>query len=506
MRARGYNKYTRSFYIFTSFSVVAFAATMIAAPVLKSSADEINVGVNVSSVISLSISSDSVAMTAPIGGGFTSGNASATVTTNSAFGYTLAIEDADDNTSLTSSTSSDTVTSNYLGPRTEDNLESNNWGFSVDGTKYYAIPKKNSPIILSKTTSPTDDNGNATTILFGANTSRYLTSGTYADRIVFSAYSNGADGSPEDINPDSDEPEEISDEIPEPYDIGEGSNENKLVLLKSMQDPKLKKYCSESYTPTTAGRTVAMTRYFSTNSAPRAVVKDVRDGNKYLITKLADGNCWMTQNLALDLDTSETLTADTTDLNTKESWTPATSTYMTKVSWGNNATAVSDSVRSFHPESEEAFIKGGTATSESPTEDTPSYLWEKNGNYYNWKAATAGTGSSGSGWTTINDSICPKGWKLPGWDANDKSFWSLLSNTYGLGSYGGNDMITTPFNFIRSGRITWNNGVLDRIGEGYFWTNTSRGGDAGNILHHTGYISQNAQSKAYGLSVRCVAR
>ena len=492
--------------IFASVAVATFMAVAVFSPATKSNADEFDVGVNVSSVISLSTSSASVMMNAPVGGGFTSGNTSAVVLTNSAYGYTLAIEDTDNNTSLTSTTSEDEISSNYLGSKTEDTLAENTWGFSVDGTKFYAIPKKNSPLILSRAMLPTSDDGSTTTLYFGVKTARNLTSGIYTNRIILTAYTNGVDGNPEGVDPSSDDPEELSDEIPEPYDIGEGANENKLVLLKSMQDPKLKKYCSESYTPTTAGRTVAMTRYFSTNSAPRAVVKDVRDGNKYLITKLADGNCWMTQNLALDLDTSETLTADTTDLNTKESWTPATSTYMTKVSWGNNATAVSDSVRSFHPESGEAFIKGGTATSESPTEDTPSYLWEKNGNYYNWKAATAGTGSSGSGWTTINDSICPKGWKLPGWDANDKSFWSLLSNTYGLGSYGGNDMITTPFNFIRSGRITWSNGVLDRIGEGYFWTNTSRGGDAGNILHHTGYISQNAQSKAYGLSIRCVAR
>ncbi len=491
--------------IFSAAVLVSVSVGYVFSPVSKTSAETVNIKTDVGSSISLNLDKSALTLNGNANT-FVYGYATASVSTNSSYGYTLAMEDADNVTDLVSAISEDRFTSTFSGTKTQETMDNNNWGFSLNEVEFYKIPAKNSPVALKKVLTYLDAEADSTTISIGAKIGPDITSGQYQDQLLFSAYVNGVDGSPEGVDPDSDEPEEISDETPEPYDIGEGANENKLVLLKSMQDPKLKKYCSESYTPTTAGRTVAMTRYFSTNSAPRAVVKDVRDGNKYLITKLADGNCWMTQNLALDLDASETLTADTTDLNTKESWTPATSTYMTKVSWGNNATAVSDSVRSFHPESEEAFIKGGTAASESPTEDIPSYLWEKNGNYYNWKAATAGTGSSGSGWTTINDSICPKGWKLPGWDANDKSFWSLLSNTYGLGSYGGNDMITTPFNFIRSGRITWNNGVLDRLSEGYFWTNTSRGGDAGNLLHHTGYISQNAQSKAYGLSVRCVAR
>ncbi len=32
---------------------------------------------------------------------------------------------------------------------------------------------------------------------------------------------------------------------------------------------------------------------------------DIRDGKQYWVAKLADGNCWMTQNLALDLDVNE---------------------------------------------------------------------------------------------------------------------------------------------------------------------------------------------------------
>ncbi|MBR3322280.1 hypothetical protein IKG05_01420, partial [Candidatus Saccharibacteria bacterium] len=43
-------------------------------------------------------------------------------------------------------------------------------------------------------------------------------------------------------------------------------------------------------------------------------VIDVRDDNVYWITKLADGHCWMTQNLDLNLSTSTALTSEDTNL------------------------------------------------------------------------------------------------------------------------------------------------------------------------------------------------
>ncbi len=36
----------------------------------------------------------------------------------------------------------------------------------------------------------------------------------------------------------------------------------------------------------------------SATTVPTKTLTDSRDGNKYTISKLADGNCWMTQNLS----------------------------------------------------------------------------------------------------------------------------------------------------------------------------------------------------------------
>lgn len=55
-----------------------------------------------------------------------------------------------------------------------------------------------------------------------------------------------------------------------------------------------------------------------------AQLTDTRDNKKYWVTKLLDGNCWMSQNLALDLSTSTVLTSATSDVSS--SWTPGRTT------------------------------------------------------------------------------------------------------------------------------------------------------------------------------------
>ena len=59
-------------------------------------------------------------------------------------------------------------------------------------------------------------------------------------------------------------------------------------------------------------------------------LKDTRDGKYYWVSKLADGKCWMTQNLDLDLSTSIALTPTTSDVSSN--WTPEYSTAMSVTS------------------------------------------------------------------------------------------------------------------------------------------------------------------------------
>ena len=49
-------------------------------------------------------------------------------------------------------------------------------------------------------------------------------------------------------------------------------------------------------------------------------LRDIRDGKYYWVSKFADGRCWMTQNLDLDLSTDVALTPADSDVSSN--WTP----------------------------------------------------------------------------------------------------------------------------------------------------------------------------------------
>ena len=64
-------------------------------------------------------------------------------------------------------------------------------------------------------------------------------------------------------------------------------------------------------------------------------LKDTRDGKRYVVRRLADGNCWMAQNLNLDLYTGMTLTSEDTNLTSRDNWV------LTDSASSNNETAIS---------------------------------------------------------------------------------------------------------------------------------------------------------------------
>ena len=153
---------------------------------------------------------------------------------------------------------------------------------------------------------------------------------------------------------------------------------------------------------------------------------DKRDGKWYWVTKLADGNIWMTQNLDLDIKSNKTYTYTDTDLPLGSTWTPIYSTY-TDATWTHSY---------YDPQSYDpgnrywngtilpqpgTDITGGTSTSG----DTHYHI----GNYYNWSAAIATNNSidySTPG-EDANRSICPAGWRLPAYSDN-KSYQKLVDD------------------------------------------------------------------------------
>lgn len=73
-----------------------------------------------------------------------------------------------------------------------------------------------------------------------------------------------------------------------------------------------------------------------------AQLVDRRDNKKYWIAKLKDGRCWMTQNLALDLSTSTTLTADDSNITNGVNFTPTSNTNSVPLNGSNISTAVTN--------------------------------------------------------------------------------------------------------------------------------------------------------------------
>lgn len=216
-------------------------------------------------------------------------------------------------------------------------------------------------------------------------------------------------------------------------------------------------------------------------------VYDARDKKKYYVAKLADGNCWMTQNLDYDLVAGDVLTMANTDVtvdwtmpNSTETTIPTATgedTHVAVRSWDLGEIVLKNPTESIYcgGESYDSVLAGGSLTegdcakyyqSVAGMEEgavatqTSSVDGDKYdghyliGNYYSWNAATAGTGvktdaknqttaglENQDNLTEATSSICPKGWRLPtsgGYDqtidgvrhawpyAKNDSFYSLL--------------------------------------------------------------------------------
>ena len=270
--------------------------------------------------------------------------------------------------------------------------------------------------------------------------------------------------------------------------------------------------CANTTTPTTAATALDWDGSHHNNSAyvPRTSLKDTRDNKYYLVSKLADGNCWMSQNLELALDSTKALTDATTDLNTKTTWTPENSTLTTlptSRTWPTVERTASSAAYSYYPDASDRYYQGGTTKSSTPTDSGVEYDWEKTGAYYNWYSATAGSGTYTMMNSNVSDSICPKGWTLPHGAEGNKSYHYLFTKYNASAA----DTISSPFNFLFAGRYSYSSSAMfGQESYGYLWTSsaaTSINNAYQLYLSSSDIFTQSSRfNKSYGLQVRCVAR
>lgn len=295
----------------------------------------------------------------------------------------------------------------------------------------------------------------------------------------------------------------------------------------------------------------------STNQSVQAI--DERDGKKYWVTKLADGNVWMTQNLDLCIGCEgvAALTSENTDINPEASgkgiyntaggysesggvwtWTPNSNTATTSgkiVDYDNNTVSnwTNDNNAPYSAEGGDTYFYTSSSNNNDTKYDSLSLckadhpeadcLHYHAGNYYNWTTAVASNTSSGisSDKARANNSICPRGWRLPNADVVDSSYnefgrllygYNITNNLAGSGNVGyktgGLNIIrTSPLWFVRSGHLL--GGTLDRpAAYGGFWSRTIENSSNAYSLSFLGnsIYPANNYGRASGRSIRCLAR
>ena len=204
---------------------------------------------------------------------------------------------------------------------------------------------------------------------------------------------------------------------------------------------------------------------------------DKRDGKKYWVAKLADGNCWMTQNLDLDLSKDNTLTPNNTNIS--KSWTPSVSTTTTISGYDNSDTGKSYDAGN---QSYDGVYDVGNAV-------TAHYLA---GNYYQWTAAAAGNANF---YGDSAQSICSRGWKLP----SESQFSALVSS--GLTS---SSFMNAPYYLLRSGELIGDS--LNGAGySGSYWSSNPLGTSA---YYFSLSVRDGAEvgnsDRSFGRTVRCI--
>ncbi len=266
----------------------------------------------------------------------------------------------------------------------------------------------------------------------------------------------------------------------------------------------------------------------SLTSGQVTALTDSRDSNVYTVGKLADGNCWMMENLRLDntatinsTDTDNPATGFTGIAASTDDWCTdgdETCVNQNKLNTNNtnninlNGTNASGTPLINGP----GQYNGSNANGGTKGSDGNNYSWYSYGNYYNWYTATAGTGTySQTSGNAATGSICPSGWVLPsGWQSssNKGQFSALDSAMGGTGdsqytAEASNRWRSYPANFIYSSGW-WDSVASERGLIGYYWSRTAVGSVfAWNLNFNSEGVTPNSNSlsKQLGLAVRCLS-
>ncbi len=315
----------------------------------------------------------------------------------------------------------------------------------------------------------------------------------------------------------------------------------------SLQDTsKVSSICSGLTTAPTDG---------TANLASVSALTDQRDSQTYAIAKLADGKCWMIENLRLESTNSDNSTgalaqgygtsstygdfsglADAETANftgDSSSATAATTANSLYYAGTQSSTATIDISQTGYAGYRMPRYNNDNTSTRASRPTTNSSAMYSYGNYYTWAAAMANTGyynttTMTDGYTpseAANTSLCPTGWRLPyGRNAaNSKGttaggFSYLDAQLGGTGAASSSSTTPTgdamskawrafPNNFLYSGYFTTSS-ANNRGSYGYYWSSTANDYSISYSLYLRSsnmYPGTTYNLKGYGSSIRCVS-
>ena len=515
--------------IFAYSIIVAFVVAMFFAPTKKSDAGTATVDTGTYSASIANSGAAAINIAPTDSQAIYSETDVITYTNTCPHGFSVTLSSTSENTGLVR-TSDDSYVNTIPTISTNGSLTDNTWGFSVNnGTTYNKIPPLSNPVSILETFSATINATNLG-VVYGVKIDNSLPSGVYVNDVVYTLLIkpecvryeivwNFDDGSAasgvsypdslgygEEINLQSYIPTRsgyrflgwsngVQTFPPETSlaDINENSvspvyltaqweiNRVGIHAISKMQDMTTE-ICEETTTPTNTTTThdTDGSHHGDENYVPSTILKDIRDNNTYTVKKLADGKCWMTQNLRIS---GKTVYSSDTDLEE-----------------GVESFAIPDSSTvGFHANYQ--YINN-------------VYVDSNYGGYYTYSVAGAGTihdtepGTGLSG--VLGSSICPKNWRLP-----SGSKTNALNDFYNLArQYGSVTLMKGVPNFTGSTSVY--SGRVRPASDGSEWwsdtyskpSSSSSAYASGSVLYiySNSMFFSNAEGGYSGVPIRCIAR
>ena len=239
-----------------------------------------------------------------------------------------------------------------------------------------------------------------------------------------------------------------------------------------------------------------------TGSVTTGYTYNAAQNGKYRVRKLADGNCWMTENMDLAMATSQTY--HSYDTNVSANWSPS------------NATITSAGQTESTRTADHSYRGNGSAGTTTATTFASTYAGhsivsetQHIGTYYDWAAAIADRTDYTTAGDSVSTSICPKGWTLPKGNTDAKSF-QTLANAYSLtnSQAGSEGLRSYPLSFVFSGNYYWGHGSLYYQSTGGHWWSSTVVSDTNSrslYVYSSELRPQGNNNKLYGFGVRCVS-